>query len=114
MANPKKINLGVFAAGEIPFSLVHQYKDNDKNPIDMSSGWTVFVEIEGPEEDGAYGTGTVAFSDASTGRVKYDWDTADFLDFGKYRMLFWTTDGTNRLASDLVVWEVYDGPGATP
>lgn len=113
MASPKKINLGVYAAGEIPFALSHQYKDADGVAIDMT-GWSVTAVAAGPEDGGAYGSGVVMFLDETIGKVQYDWVAADFTDVGKYTMLLWTTDGTNRLASDLIVWEVYDGPGATP
>ena len=113
MANPKKHNLGVFAAGEIPFPLQHTYKDAQSVAIDMT-GWSVSTTAEGPDESGSYGSGAVVFTNEAGGEVEYTWVAADFQDVGKYNMLIWAEDGTNRLASDLFVWEVYDGPGATP
>ena len=113
MANPKKHNLGVFAAGEVPFPLEHTYKDANGTAIDMT-GWSVSVTAEGPEDTGSYGAGTVVFTDEAGGVAEYTWAATDFIDVGKYTMLLWAEDGTNRLASDLFVWEVYDGPGDTP
>lgn len=117
MARPRKNNLGVFAAGEIPFSFVHYFTTKDssgnKVPIDLT-GWTASITFSGPVETSTYGTGTLTITDAANGEVTYAWAAADFLDVGRYEFLIWVTDGTNRLASDLNVYEVYDGPGATP
>lgn len=110
MASPAKIVLGVFAAGEIPFPLVHTFRDNNKLPIDIS-GWTVSAKAEGPDEDGTYGGGAVNITDGVNGEVTYTWVVEDFTGVGKYKMLLWVTDGTNDIASDLITWEVYDGPG---
>jgi len=117
MASPKKINLGVYAAGEIPASLVHVFKDNDKVPIPIS-GWTLKgFRIEGPDGSIA-GQGTYDFSDAPGGEVTYTWVNGDMQVAGKFSGLMWiqnaATDPTIRLASYLFVWEVYDGPGNTP
>lgn len=110
MANPAKIVVGVFAQGEIPFPLVHTFRDNNKLPLDIA-GWSVTAKAEGPDEDGSYGTGGVAITDGPSGEVTYTWVVDDFTDVGKYSMLLWVTDATNNLASDLITWEVYDGPG---
>jgi len=112
MASPKKINLGVFPAGEIPYDFDHTFLDSDKTPIDLT-GWTVNVEIEGPGV-GPYGTGTMLISDPANGVTTYAWAAIDFTDFGKYEMLIWVTNGTYQLGSDLITYEVYDGPGPTP
>lgn len=113
MAKPVVIFLGVFAAGEIPFKFIHTFNDFVGQPIDLT-GWTPTVEITGPGNL-TYGAGTIALDGTpTTGKVHYTWHENDFQDIGKYEMLLWVTDGTNRLASDLVKYEVYDGPGATP
>lgn len=117
MASPKKINLGVYAAGEIPASLVHVFKDSDKAPIPIT-GWTLKgFRITGP--DGAtVGTGTYSFNDAPNGSVTYEWVSDDMQSIGKYQGVMWiqnaSSSPTIRLASDLFVWEVYDAPGLTP
>lgn len=110
MANPKKINLGVYASGEIPFPLVHTFKDNDGIVIGLA-GFTETAKAEGPDEDGTYGAGAVAITDEPGGEVTYTWVLGDFTDVGKYKMLLWVADGNNQLASDLITWEVFDGPG---
>lgn len=113
MAKPVVIFVGVFAAGELPFPFAHTFNDFDGNPIDLT-GFTPSVEIEGPEEAGNYGTGGVTVIDPVNGVVRYTWVADDFQDVGKYQMLIWVDDGQNRLASDLIKYEVYNGPGPTP
>ena len=114
MAKPGVIFVGVFAAGELPFPFVHTFNDFNGNPIDLS-GFTPAVYIEGPDEAGNYGTGAInLLAPNSDGMVQYTWAEDDFQDVGKYEMLLWVDDGTNRLASDLIKYEVYDGPGPTP
>ena len=45
---PRKIDLGVYAAGEIPAPLIHVYKDNQKVVIPIT-GWTLKgFRITGP------------------------------------------------------------------
>ena len=112
MASPKKHNLGVFAAGEIPFPIDHRFTALAV-PIPLT-GFTAFVYIEGPEGDVVLGQGIVTITDAPNGLVRYVWDEDDMQLAGKYRMLIWVDDPDNRFASDLIVWEVYDGPGPTP
>jgi len=117
MANPTKNNLGVFAAGEIPYPFVHTFNTKDasgnKVPIDLT-GFTASITFEGPDETKTYGTGTLAITDAANGEVTYTWAAGDFQDVGNYRFLIWVQNGTNRFASDLNVYHVYDGPGPTP
>lgn len=112
MARPKSISLKVFAAGEVPYAIRHQFLDELGVPIDLD-GWTCWVELEGPEGP-TLGTGDVAIIDASNGVVRYIWAEADMVAPGKYQLLLWVTDTVNRFASDLITYEVYDGPGPTP
>lgn len=114
MAKPVTIFLGVFAAGELPFDFQHTFKDANGNAIDLT-GYTPTVEFEGPDV-GPYGQGTVALdADPTTGIVQYSWHVDDFQDVGKYEFLIWVANATPyRLASDLIKYEVYDGPGPTP
>lgn len=113
MAKPTVIFIGVFAAGEIPFPFAHTFRDYLGGAIDLT-GFTPTVNVEGPDPGGTYGTGTVQVTDAANGVVTYTWVAGDYVDVGKYEMLLWVYDGQNRLASDLIKYEVYDGPGATP
>jgi hypothetical protein len=110
---PESLFLGVFAAGEIPFKFIHTFRDSNGDAINIT-GWTPNITYTGP---GAlvYGTGVLALDgDPTTGRVHYTWDEDDFQDVGAYEVLLWVEDGANRLASFLVKYEVYDGPGDTP
>ena len=109
MANPKKINLGVWAQGAIPFPFEHTFKDENGDVIDITA-YTVSVKAEGPE-DGNYGSGSVAKPDPTNGVGRYVFVADDFADVGNYSLLMWITNGSVNLHSDLVVWEVYDGPG---
>lgn len=111
MASAKKINLGVFAAGEIPFPMVHTFRDNSGLAINLT-GWSVSAKASGPDETGTYGSGGIVINNAVAGEVTYTWVVGDMTDIGKYEMLLWVTDGTNSLASDLITWQVYDGPGS--
>jgi len=115
---PKKINLGVYAAGEIPASLVHVFKDNEKNPIPIT-GWTLKgFRITGPDGAATLGAGSYSITDGDNGAVTYVWISDDMQTIGTYSGVMWVqnapTDPTIRLASDLFVWDVYDAPGETP
>jgi hypothetical protein len=112
MASPKKISLGVFAAGELPFPVAHQFLSNEA-AVNLT-GYTAFVNIEGPDGDAVLGQGLVVVSDLLEGIVTYTWVEDDFQSVGKYRMLIWVDNDVNRFASDLIVYETYDGPGPTP
>lgn len=111
MARPRTINLGVFAAGELPYPVVHRFTV-DGGPIVLTD-WECWTAIEGP--DGLeLGTGATMIVDASDGAVQYTWAQDDFQGIGKYRMLIWVDNSINRFASDLIIYETYDGPGPIP
>lgn len=115
---PKKIDLGVYAAGEIPASLVHVYKDANKAVIPIT-GWTLKgFRITGPDGAVGIGVGDYSISDGPNGEVTYVWISDDMQTIGAYSGVMWVqnmaSDPTVRLASFLFVWEVYDAPGATP
>lgn len=112
----RKINLGEFYAGEIPYPYEHTFKDGNKAAINLT-GWTLLgFYIEGPLtviRDDTY------FSrDDVNGKVTYSFVEADMQEPGNYKALVWIANAptapTIRLASDLVVWKVLDGPEATP
>lgn len=113
MAKPKTKFLGVFMAGEKPFPFQHIYKDSGGQAIPIT-GWTTWIEYTGPEGGGPYGQGSIIVSDGPNGEVTYTWHLDDFQTPGKHEFICWVEDGTNRLSSDLVKYEVHDGPGATP
>ena len=113
MASPKSISLGVFPAGEIPAAFEHTYKDSNDLAIPLS-GFTTSVYISGPDDTAAYATGALAITDAANGVVTYTWSGDEFIDVGKYQMVIWVGNSTNRFGSYLVKWEVYDAPGSLP
>lgn len=112
MAKPRTINLGVFAAGELPYGVAHRFLRLGQ-PIPLHT-FTAFVYIEGPDENAVLGQGVVSIDDPDDALVSYTWTEEDFLGIGKYRMLIWVENPANRFASDLITYEVYDGPGPTP
>lgn len=115
---PRKIDLGVYAAGEIPAPLIHTYKDRDKVVIPIT-GWTLKgFRITGPDGSPSLGVGVYKIEDGPNGAVRYTWISDDMQTIGAYSGVMWVqnapTSPTLRLASDLFVWEVYDAPGVTP
>jgi hypothetical protein len=120
---PRKIDLGVFMAGEIPFPQPHIFKqkqeDGSKAAIDISSYTLLRVDVTVP--DGATGVGAGGYAlttDGTDGSVTYTFVSADMQTAGQYELIMWIqnapTDPTVRLSSDLIVWTVHDGPGDTP
>lgn len=110
----KTQDLGVFAAGEVPFPLLHTYKDANGVEIDIT-GWTPTVQFEVTEGSiTGVGTGAVAIEDGPNGQVSYTWVHADMAEACKVSLIIWVEDGTNQLASDKFKYAVYDGPGDTP
>jgi hypothetical protein len=116
MATPTKIDLGAFAAGEIPPRLTHTYYDFTGVIVDISTFATRAMNIEAvPAVTGPLGTGTVDFvTDGTDGAVEYIWTTTDMAEPGSYSAQIWVSNGTNRYASDLILFTVYDGPGDAP
>jgi len=116
MATPTKIDLGAFAAGEIPPILQHTYKDYDGVVVDVSSFSTLAMNVEAiPDVTGPLGAGTIEFdSDGSDGKVNYTWVADDMAEPSSYSAQMWVSSGTNRFASDLIIYTVYDGPGDAP
>lgn len=116
MASPTKDDLGVFAAGTIHFPFQHTFTDGTGTPIDLTG---YFVETEWEGDLPNLGTGTIVIDTPVTeGRVIYTFVEADFSEAGNVKFLIWVrndlTTPTIRLASDLIAYQVYDGPGATP
>lgn len=116
MATPTKVELGAFAAGEVPPDLVVSYTDFDGNVVNLTGFSVVEMNIE--EELGSntqpLGTGTVNISDPPNGEVTYQWHRNDMLDTGEYQAQVWVSDGNKYYASDLYIYSVYDGPEEPP
>ena len=111
-----KEKLGTFAAGEIPPPLIVNFIDLDGLPVPLT-GWNAFVEIEAlPAVSGTLGSGSVNITDEPNGEVTYTWAPADMAEPSGYTMLLWVENSgdTQRYATDLIIYSVHDGPGATP
>lgn len=115
---PVKIELGAFAAGEIPPPLVHAYTDFDGNVVDLTGFITLAFNVEAtPAVTGPLGDGAIAFfaTDPTLGKVEYTWSSTDMAEPATYLAQMWVYNGsTGRYASDTFVYLVYDGPGEYP
>ena len=116
MAIPREVDLGAFAAGEVPPPLEISYTDFDGLPVPLTGYTNLQMNIE--EELGAnqnpLGTGGIVLTDDVGGVVTYTWVRDDMLDVGEYTAQAWVNNGTNYFASDLYKYSVYDGPGDPP
>lgn len=111
-----KEKLGTFAAGAIPPPLKVYFVDLDGVAVPLT-GWNAFVEIEAvPDVIGPLGAGSVNVTDEAGGEVTYTWAYEDMKEPSSYSMLVWVENAgdTQRYETDLLIYSVYDGPGATP
>lgn len=109
---PPVQELGVFAAGEIPPAITHQYLDRNNAAIDIT-GFEVDAFITSRPAQVNLGEGAAALFDAANGIVKYTWAAEDMAAVGSYRLQIWVWDDpmTQRYASDIFAFEVYEGVG---
>lgn len=114
MAEPTTVDLGAFAAGEVPPDLQVTFKDFDGVPVPLT-GFTPHMRItEELAGDGGLGGGAISITDAPNGVAEYQWVRADMLNVGQYTAQAWVEDGNKYYASDLYTYTVYDGPGDPP
>ncbi len=114
MAIPK-IKLGNFAQGEVPPPIEHQFLDFDGNAVDISTGTITFNLVRIPAGLLALGTGAKGLvTDGTDGKANYTWVTNDMNEAGFFQGQMWAAKGTNRYASDVFEYNVYDGPGTAP
>lgn len=116
MASPVKIDLGAFAAGEVPPILSHTFTDFDGVVVDLTGFTTLAMNIEAiPDVTGPLGGGLIVFDgNGSDGIVNYTWTDDDMEEPSGYTAQMWVSNGTNKYASDLIIYNVYDGPGDAP
>lgn len=115
MAAPTRIDLGAFAAGEIPPPLEVTFTDYDGNALPLTGFTTLAMNIEAiPVVSVTLGTGSIAVTDAANGIVEYTWVEDDMIEPSDYTAQVWVSNGLNRYASDLLIYTVYDGPGDAP
>lgn len=106
--------IGPYTEGEIPDPLLLKFYEEDKD----LSGWSIAVTMtrDGVElnpggtalwEDDTLGIGRYEFADG-------DIDVTDGEEKSSYRMEFWAGNGTLRLASLLVLFDVNKAVGTVP
>lgn len=115
MADPTVVDLGAFAAGEVPPPLQITFLDFDGVAVPLGGFSNLQMNIE-EEIDKALplGGGTIVVTDAPNGVVEYTWVKNDMLVVGQYTAQAWVDDTINYFASDLYTYTVYDGPGTPP
>ncbi len=104
----------------IPPPLEHQYLDAAEDPADLTSGtWTGQGRAEkinlddGESQPAGIGAGTVTI-DIPSATATYGWVAADFAQIGRFRIIVWIGNGTQRFGSTTYEWDVSDPPGADP
>lgn len=101
-------DLGVFAVGESPETLIITMKGTDGNAIDLTA-FTPKIAITAIEGTAAanLGAGTISKgSPNSGGTVEYIWHDDDFSVAGLFRLQIWVDDATNTLASEVFQYAV--------
>lgn len=105
--------------GSLPPPIEHQFQDEEGAPYDMSVGsWSgqgraEQLHLEGAAQPANIGTGTVSI-DVPSATATYNWVSADFTTVGRFRIIIWVGNGTQRLGSTVYEWDVADAPGADP
>ena len=114
MAVPVTHELGAFAEGEVPPDLQVSFKDYNGAVVNLA-GFTPHMRIqEDVDTSLTLGAGTIAITDEPNGVVTYTWLRADMENEGRYTAQVWVNNGTKYYASDLYIYDVYDGPGEPP
>lgn len=103
-----------------PPAIEHQYLDETTTlgePYDMSVGvWAGQARADQLHVDAQpanIGTGVVVVNPV-TAKATYQWVDADFITVGRFRIIIWVGNGTERLGSTVYEWDVSDAPGIAP
>lgn len=107
--------LGTFAAGEIPPPVTHQFIDRAGDPIPLTGFTASAFILSTPTGEIVEAGGTVEIIDFVEALVQYTWVSADMDTSASYRLQIWVQNAgvTQRYASDMFAFEVYDGIGPT-
>lgn len=113
-----KLNGGLaIPKGSKPPSLEYQYLDENNDPVDLSIGsWTGQARAEQLHVDSQplnIGTGSVSVNTANA-TATYNWHESDFSTPGRFLLIIWIGNGTQRFGSVVFEWVVSDAPGADP
>jgi hypothetical protein len=114
-SQPVEVELGAFAAGEVPPDLTVTFQDANGEVV-VLSGFTPHIRIQEELGKGAanLGTGTITIPTPADGKAIYSWVRDDMANPGQYQVQAWVEDGVKYYASDLYNYTVYDGPGDPP
>lgn len=103
-----------------PPAIEHQFLDDPTvlgEPFDMSVGsWTGQARAEQlhvSSQPVGIGLGAVVVNPV-TAKATYSWVDADFATEGRFWLVIWVGNGTQRLGSTIYEWDVSDAPGADP
>jgi hypothetical protein len=106
-----------FPIGARPGGLSFQWLKDDGDPIDMSVGvWTGQARasaLDGTAAPANLGDGVVAV-DTDTATAVYSWHDDDFSVAGRFRIILWVGNGSERWGSTVFEYEVVDAPGDDP
>lgn len=105
----------------VPPPLEHQFLEDDGvTPVDLTTGvWTGQGRAEkislgdGETQPAGIGAGTVTIN-VPTATATYPWVIADFTTPGRFRIILWIGNGTQRFGSTTYEWDVSDAPGIDP
>lgn len=96
----------------MPPDLQITFNDFDGVAVNLT-GYTAQMNIQ--EELGELvGTGVINITTPASGIAIYTWVRADMEVPGRYSAQAWVFNGTKYFASDLYMYDVYDGPGEPP
>ncbi len=98
------VQIGPFTAGEKPPPLIYTFLDSFGVAINLEGAYS--AKFSWREK---WGTGTVADAsivDATGGEVMYTWTGAEMATPGRYLSELWVSNGSTRLASVLIKYDV--------
>lgn len=112
MSCAPEVVIGPFVVGEIPFTLVYTYLDQNGASLDLSGGYTAkFVYRNGAGEH----TVNATITNATAGQVSYQWTGPELDSPGRWTAEFWVGNGgTTKLASSLIRYTVRQPVGTVP
>ena len=98
------VALGTYALGDVPPPLVYSFLDSTGVPIDLSEGYSAAFTCQ--EHDGPPFSGTAEVTSGPEGQVTYTWAGGEFSTQGRYTAYFWADNGTNRITSVPINFQV--------
>lgn len=105
------VSTGPYVQGEKPPPLVYQFLDSAGAPIDIT-GYAAGFTIQ--EADGLAASYSASVTDPVNGKITYTWTGTEWPTSGHYRATVWCGNGTNRLASIMIKFDVRAPVGTVP